>query len=823
MGIMQGQGNEYCDIISSGATDMLPYKIRKPVYSGASKYLLPNKPTATNRTDGGTAAVDANQLEQLARDDPRLIGGNLQKAILLDLIDLRERFLEREKNFSTNNIVDTVAASLSSHTHIHDMPSLGTSFGRFKAIFRERRFGAIHNRTAPRNIDRGEFFQLLYSCCFYLLEESVDNEVDVDVQKNKFNLRKATFAVYALYTLHQTNPLPISPPTRQSTPRTKYGNFQEDALKEAWSALPISREEQNLYRKCYKSPVRIDRRNYLLLLQLSDVCKAIVDQCFMGTTESPDNAQKCHCSIAQDATYIIDKMVFAENFFSYCEYHGPCGLEGLAGNPHFYKEHFVKQKKKPKKKNKSKNNGTSASLHASLQLTQDKLDEMKNDDHLTAILNLSALSNAIDKHKSNLQNVTTQLQKSKQPGGDLQPKQRDLVETTLNGVINSQQAYFGITAELELNGEHVPEASRAGKNNITVSVSGAKESDRNDVLPLVFPKSFSSELRGNICEALADFGNEVALIRSTVVEEIRARNTTKATAVIDTNNSIVLGAEGEKDGQSLSDILAFFDVQQEPSDALVVHGERDIKDDMSMATGAGKNALEALLKMAEDNLDSVQLDDHSVSSDDSKGEGDTMDDNSVATGSGMKALQNLLSQSTGGLTKQPTKRPRPASGQNRQTTKREQEDEISVATGAGKNALSSLLNMAENNFGSVESEDSSVSSHDLKGECDAAMDDSSVATGLGVNAKSPKQPSKRKKSPTKPAQSKSVSSASSQKRQKTKRDTKQALQSDKDEVSVDASAAGLSGRDDVSVASTTAAGKDALAALLSQVESVEQV
>ena len=46
-----------------------------------------------------------------------------------------------------------------------------------------------------------------------------------------------------------------------------------------------------------------------------------------------------------------------------------------------------------------------------------------------------------------------------------------------------------------------------------------------------------------------------------------------------------------------------------------------------------------------------------------------------------------------------------------------------------------------------------------------------------------------------------------------------------DEVSINnaSTATGLSGKDDVSVASTTAAGKDALAALLSKVENVEEV
>eukprot|EP00573_Skeletonema_grethae_P010553 CAMPEP_0201702506 /NCGR_PEP_ID=MMETSP0578-20130828/36581_1 /ASSEMBLY_ACC=CAM_ASM_000663 /TAXON_ID=267565 /ORGANISM="Skeletonema grethea, Strain CCMP 1804" /LENGTH=130 /DNA_ID=CAMNT_0048190079 /DNA_START=34 /DNA_END=423 /DNA_ORIENTATION=+ len=130
---------------------MLPYKIRKPIYSGASKHFLPEKPSA-NRNDYG----DADVLEQLAREDARLIGGNLQKAVLLDLIDLRGHFLERENLSFTGAIVDTESAH----------PPVGTSFGRFKATFRDRRFGAIHTRTAPRNIDRGEYAQLLYSCCF---------------------------------------------------------------------------------------------------------------------------------------------------------------------------------------------------------------------------------------------------------------------------------------------------------------------------------------------------------------------------------------------------------------------------------------------------------------------------------------------------------------------------------------------------------------------------------------------------------------------------------------------------------------------------------
>lgn len=671
-----------------------PYKIRKPVYSGASKHFLPLK-----TQPDPTPASDADQLEQLARDDPRLIGGNLQKAILLDLIDLRGRFLENENN----------STATSQHLNTH-APSFGTSFGRFKDTFRERRFGAIHTRAAPRNVDRGEYAQLIYSSCFYLLEESIDYTTDVH-NNNRFNIPNAIFAIFSLYTLHETNPLPIAPVTRQSTPRTKFGNFDEDLLKEAWSALPISREEQNLNRRCYKSPVRIDRRNYMSLLQLSDVCKALTAQRCLGINESSDKLRSCHGGLAQDAVYIIHKMLFNENFFIYCEYHGPCGLEGLAGNLHFYNEHFAQQTNKPKKSN-LKNGGTSPSLSISFQLNQDKLDEMKNDEHLKAILNLPALSNAIDKHKYNLQNVTVQLQKSKQTG-ELQPRQRDLVVKTLTGIVNSQQSYFGIVSELKE--RHKLTTSRSGKNDDKSSQLEAQK----DFLPLLFPQSFSAELRGNVFEALADFSNEVALIRSKVMDEMIARKTAK-NSVIDTNTSTVVGAQGENIGQCLGDILEFLDVQSDRSSALGVYDEMEIEDEISVATGAGKNALASLLQLAEDSTDSV-------SGSDSIGAGEAiLDGDSVATCQAMKALQNLLPETAG---------------------------------------------------------------------------------------RRPRQTAKRKKP---------FSSPSRHKRQKIKKDKKHSLPIDSDNDEDASEETEISGGDDVSVESATA-GKDALAALLSKVESIEQV
>ena len=813
---------------------MLPYKIRKPVYSGASKHFQPKTSVTNNRAGGqDVSTTDADRLEKLAKDDPRLIGGNLQKAILLDLIDLRELFLQGEMSASPSNI---------DHAKL---PSVGTSFLRFKATFKDRRFGAIHTRAIPRNVDRGEYAQLLYSCCFNLLEDSVETEGDMVIEKNKFYLPNSIFAVFVLFTLYQTNPLPSSPPTRQFTPKTKRGIFDEDALLEAWSVLPISREDQHLHRKSYKCPVRIDRKNYFLLMQLSDVCKEIVSQ--------SANASSSYYSLAQDASHIIDKMLFTDNFFSYCEYHGPVGLEGLAGNPHFYKEHFVKQKKKPKK-NKSRRVET-----ASSQLTQDKLDKMKNDDHLSTILNVSDLSNLIDKHKSNLQNITVQLQKSRLPGGDLQPKQRELVEQTLGDITSSQQAYFDMTAEFSADYNTI--TSTASKDNDKAKMPDSNESERDKSPQLILPDSFSSDLRVNISEALADLKDIVTSVRNSVKEEMKAINTSKEKVLIDTSTSVVTGAQGGNKGQSLSDILAFFDVHSESSDVEEANKEVNInvnvEDDMSLATGAGKNALETLLKMAEDQIGSTHSEDDAVSrsSDDSiQMDSTKMDDSSLATGSGMKALQNLLSQTADDSIQQPTKRSEKtakkkslsSSGRQKRkwpkrvATKVAEEDDISVATGAGKNALSSLLKMADDTKESNHSESNSVASDEPNRTDNMIMDESSVATGVGMKAlknllsqtttgeeapnkrkaKRRRHPPKATKSATKPVTSRK------KKRQKTNKDLTTALQehADDGEESLSKSTAlEISRQDEISVASTTAAGKDALAALLSRVENVEEV
>ena len=163
----------------------------------------------------------------------------------------------------------------------------------------------------------------------------------------------------------------------------------------------------------------------------------------------------------------------------------------------------------------------------------------------------------------------------------------------------------------------------------------------------------------------------------------------------------------EKNSQRIGDIPAFVDIESDHAiDDLEDADEVKVEDEMSVATGAGRNALTTLLKLAEDD---------SVSSIDSKGEDEVvLDDISVATGGGMKALQNLLSQAYGETNKRKRSPTKPAktkaasstSHKKRQnmkkkvrTTKDASEevdvsggDDFSVeSTNAGKDALSTLL------------------------------------------------------------------------------------------------------------------------------------
>ena len=122
----------------------LPYKIRKVAWGSCKPNNESNNTTSTTTTNN-----NFDPTLHLGDDinDPHTIGGNLQRAILLDLIELRHRYYTAvtSSKSTANNSNNT------KHT------STGISFAQFKKCFQAARFGAIHTRTIPARVDRGEY------------------------------------------------------------------------------------------------------------------------------------------------------------------------------------------------------------------------------------------------------------------------------------------------------------------------------------------------------------------------------------------------------------------------------------------------------------------------------------------------------------------------------------------------------------------------------------------------------------------------------------------------------------------------------------------
>eukprot|EP00578_Thalassiosira_sp_NH16_P015531 CAMPEP_0181126906 /NCGR_PEP_ID=MMETSP1071-20121207/27897_1 /TAXON_ID=35127 /ORGANISM="Thalassiosira sp., Strain NH16" /LENGTH=649 /DNA_ID=CAMNT_0023212575 /DNA_START=294 /DNA_END=2239 /DNA_ORIENTATION=+ len=635
---------------------MFPYRIRKPAWgslkprsdkkNGRTKATRSsnNVNNGNNNNSGDATATSSTQhhdrLDIADDDDPRRIGGNLQRAILSDLVALRRRYREVEAEAAASTT--TTAAKKTTDTTrrkitTHCAP-LGASFSNFKTCFRTSRFGALHTRAMPPRVDRGEYVQLLYSCCFYLLGgsfaerrgryrrgmnddgeeeplswEEVEDEDDDDGAAMNGTAFDAIYALFVLYALHETNVLPRAPPPPSHEPnarkRTRGGSnpiangkssphatnlhksrssSEASSKAEAWSMLPvgINGEDDKLRRRQFRAPVRADRHGYLMLLRLRDACRVRMDDCaarmtttMMETTntmcagkddndvdpnDDASSSWRCRCGLARDAAHVVDRMLLPDDkngddppFFEYCEYHGPHCLEGLAGNPNFYRSHFDDDderrqynrggERRSRRKRTTKTTAvttvsSSSPAIAPMLLTAEELDAMgrRKDDDADVVRDDSSsdseqqhtrLSDIVERHRSNLSTVATELCKSRRlpsagvagvVGIDdddnhrLQPRQRELVEGTLGGVLKRHDDDYD---DYYHHGEFmykrrrgsIPEDDDAKEDDAKSPPHGRDEIDRRHTkrgMLLKFPKTFSSSLRDGIAGALSDFDEQ---------------------------------------------------------------------------------------------------------------------------------------------------------------------------------------------------------------------------------------------------------------------------------------------------------------------------
>lgn len=682
------------------AAAMFPYKIRKAAWG----CLKPPKEVLDDPIEASSSS-----LLRLWDDDPQVIGGNLQRAILMDLVDLRRRWyhvaqqqqLTRSGSSPTTAVVDSVANEI---TATIVAPS---SFADFKACFREARFGGIHTRTIPPRVDRGEYVQLLYSCCFHLLETSFEDSHDADSMSSRCwddsrTFTDAIYSVFMLYALHKTNVLPVAPSRRSHSKRTRRGKFVEHSLRESCSMLPIgiNSDEDKLYRRAFMSPVRIDRWSYTLILRLRAACLARAEHCQVEAMVSKSTMNAC-CRLARHAAHIIDIMLSDDSFFDYCEYHGPHGLEALAGSSNFYRAHFPSNSDKRINKNRSK---------AMSAMTKLQVKMVGKESDIIDSLDLLNLSKLVDSHCSNLDSVVTNLRLSRSTSKDkLKPKQRDLVENTLSGIINGP-TYVELINNLNVKrGPILNSIDASATDKIEAKDLPKKKAVHSKhQLLLKFPEILSSLL----CDI--DVLDDAIQTRKTIMKENRVRLKGESTSI-------------DADMCPDQDFVDYMDLDINQQKEKTASDGNVSNSSTVQKRKKPRREVDTILKIQQER---VRVD---------RMENINLDDISISTGPGKNALLSLLLKSNGNEDDLDDDIP---------TDVFAQDDDLSIGTGAGQNVLYSLLSMAVGNtYNSDQFEDEPSEDDDdnnsnnsypkLQSLNSAALevnDDASVTSGIGMRS-----------------------------------------------------------------------------------------
>jgi hypothetical protein len=251
---------------------MLPYRLRLPKGK--------DKSTVLDSTDSG---------------------GPIQRALSSDLFALFDEYkLELRAQYHRNDVCDINART-------------GGAFSVLKKIFGSTKASLLHSRLAPKRCDRAAFSQLIYASCWRMLQQSFDD----GASNRTVDLLLASHAIFCLYILHETNPLPHG-----------HASSESDIL----TMLPMG-VNQNLetpgymYRRHFKHPIRLDMQQLNNLQRLQQIALATTASCRISSASSP--WLQMDYAVATDLLHVIQRLVPS---LLCCSYTGPCSLEGLAGH-----------------------------------------------------------------------------------------------------------------------------------------------------------------------------------------------------------------------------------------------------------------------------------------------------------------------------------------------------------------------------------------------------------------------------------------------------------------------------------------------------------
>jgi len=215
-------------------------------------------------------------------------------------------------------------------------------------------------------------------------------EEDCSIHIPDVKICEAFFAVFALYTIYETNPLPSVPTSNEknvSASSIKDPMIVKSALSTLSVGLITDEAGRKNYRRSYRAPIRIDMEHHALLYQVRAWALEVVNNCQhrwvetkinndirnkgarvsvsnqgvrdIDDSESDDGMEDntsnliasggeearswvCKCGFAKDCIYVIDHL-HSKASFQFCEYTGPVSLESLAGSPDYYHNIVLKE------------------------------------------------------------------------------------------------------------------------------------------------------------------------------------------------------------------------------------------------------------------------------------------------------------------------------------------------------------------------------------------------------------------------------------------------------------------------------------------------